>query len=157
MVVFFFFFFGLSSKILGNRTFWLSCLGLGDKCPQSRPTFWVGRRWGSAGGDADPGWKDTRVPEPPFSAGEFIVSQSNYRTDHSVCLKNIFIVKMKCKRTPHGLQPLPGAGRECLFLCFLWRVMLWNPKGLILTPHEHAEQHRAANCLGPCIPEGIQL
>lgn len=30
-------------------------------------------------------------------------------------------------------------------------------EGPDLTLHEDAEQHRTANCLGLCIPEGIQL
>lgn len=83
-------------------------------------------------GGTDPGWEDMRVPGPPFSAREFIETQFNYRTDHGTCLK----INFHCKnnnniKPPLGLQPLPGAGSECLFLYFLWRVMLWNPKCLI--------------------------
>lgn len=123
-------FFGISRKILRNRTLCLSCLVFGDKSTQSWHTFWVGRRWGRAGGDTDPAWKDRRVPGPLFSAREFIEAQFNYKTGHGISLKINFYCKNK--KNSHELQSLIWSRKwVCLFLYFLWREMLWNPKGLI--------------------------
>lgn len=116
----------------------------------------MGRRWGSAGGDADPGWKDTRVPGPPFSAREFIVSQFNYRTDHGICLKINFYCENKIKNSS-WIAALAWSRKGVFVPVFLVEGDAVESEGFDLTLHEDAEQHRAANCLGSCIPEGIQL
>lgn len=126
-------FFGISRKIRRTKTFWLFCLVFGDKSPQSRHAFWVGRRWGSAGRDVILG-RSTWVPGPPFSAREFIESQLNYRTDRGICLKIIFYREKPNNpdnKNSSLIAALAWSRSECLFLCFLWRVVLWNPKGLV--------------------------